>query len=448
MYIIFDVGLQDKPLRLPYALTPMTIQANMSQPFHASDTARPMPNAWQLLRQQPAARWSLRVFWGLLFVAVFADFIANDKPLYCRLEGKHYFPVARHYLVKTGLARWKPPFTGANFADLPYERAIWPPIPYSPQVLDKKNLNYVSPFGKQRVASWRYRHWLGTDQIGRDVAAGLVWGARTALWVGLLSMGIALVIGLVMGAMAGFFGDDGLTTTWVHILFNVLGLIAGLFLAFVPNADGVWRGWLYLLATLGSCLILANLMAWVATRLPSLNKPIALPIDLLVMRLVEILNSVPALLLLLAVAAVLRKPSLLAVMLIIGLIRWTGIARFVRGELLRIRNLSYIEAARVLGLREWRILWRHAVPNALTPVLIALSFGIAGAILLEAFLSFLGIGLAPDEVTWGTMLNVARSNFRAWWLALFPGLAIFVTVTIFNLLGEGLSEAMRGQKQA
>ena len=104
--------------------------------------------------------------------------------------------------------------------------------------------------------------------------------------------------------------------------------------------------------------------------------------------------------------------------------------------------MGYVEAARVLGLSEWRILWRHAAPNALGPVLIALAFGIAGAILLEAFLSFLGIGLSPEEVTWGTMLNVARSNFRAWWLALGPGLAIFFTVTIFNLLGEGLSEAM------
>ncbi len=454
MYIIFGVGVQSESLWLPDALNPVAKRASMSQLTRVQHTLAvlgptggSLSEVWQLLRQQPAARWSLRVFWVLLFVAVFADFIANDKPLYCRLGGRHYFPVAKHYLIKAGWAEWKAPFTGANFADLPYERVIWPPIPYSPQVLDKKNLNYVSPFGKQRVASWRYRHWLGSDQIGRDVAAGLVWGTRTALWVGLLSMSIALVIGLVLGAVAGFFGDDGLTTTWTHIVLNLFGLIAGLFLAFVPDTNGEWRGWLHLLMTLSGYLILANLIAWAVTRLPVLNKRITLPVDLLVMRLVEILNSIPALLLLLAVAAVLRKPSLAAVMLVIGLIRWTGIARFVRSELLRIRSLSYIEAARVLGLREWRILWRHAVPNALTPVLIALSFGIAGAILLEAFLSFLGIGLAPDEVTWGTMLNVARSNFRAWWLALFPGLAIFVTVTIFNLIGEGLSEAIRGQRQ-
>ena len=99
-------------------------------------------------------------------------------------------------------------------------------------------------------------------------------------------------------------------------------------------------------------------------------------------------------------------------------------------------------SAQALGYSEWRIILRHAVPNALTPVLITVAFGIASAILLEAFLSFLGIGVPPEQVTWGSMLNSARTYFSAWWLAIFPGLAIFVTVTIFNLLGEGLTDAL------
>lgn len=391
---------------------------------------------------RPAARWSLRILWVILFFAVFADFIANDKPLYCRIEGTNYFPVLRHYAVKAGWARWDGALAGGDWQNLQYERVLFPPIPYSPQTIDRKNFNYVGPFDAQRVASLRYRHWLGTDQIGRDVAAGLIWGARTAMLVGLLSMGVALVIGILLGAVAGYFGDHGLRMPVVQIVLNVLGLLAGLFYASVPIETGEAGSLLRSLGIVAGCLASANILAWLLLRIPALNRRATVPADMLVMRLIEVMNSIPALLLLLSVTAILRKPSLLAVMVIIGLIRWTGVAKFIRAELLRIRSLEYIEAARVLGFGEWRILWRHAAPNALGPVLIALAFGIAGAILLEAFLSFLGIGVAPDQVTWGSMLNVARGNFRAWWLAVCPGLAIFVTVTVFNLLGEGLTDAM------
>ena len=405
-------------------------------------------SVWELLRQRRAMRWSLRMLWVLLFFAVFADFIANEKPLYCRIEGQTYFPVLRHYLVEAGWARWDGALAGGDWKNLSYERVVFPPIPYSPQALDKKNFNYVSPFGRQRVESWRYRHWMGTDQIGRDVAAGMIWGARTAMLVGLVSMGVALLIGILLGAVAGFFGDRSLKVSIAGVVLNLIVGAAGLFYATVPGPDGAFRGWGQAVLIFATILLIANALSWLLSKNPFLKRRVYLPADMLVLRLIEVMNSIPALLLLLSVAAVLHKPSLLATMLIIGLIRWTGIARFIRAELLRIRSLGYIESARVLGLSEWRILWRHAAPNALGPVLIALAFGIAGAILLEAFLSFLGIGLSPEEVTWGTMLNVARSNFRAWWLALGPGLAIFITVTIFNLLGEGLSEAMNPQRRS
>ena len=124
-------------------------------------------------------------------------------------------------------------------------------------------------------------------------------------------------------------------------------------------------------------------------------------------------------------------------MFLIGLLAWPSIARFIRAELLRIRQLEYIEAARAIGLSEWRILARHAIPNALPPVLITIAFGTASAILLEATLSFLGIGVDINAITWGSMLRV--SKVTAWWMFIFPGLAIFATVTLFNLLGDQLS---------
>ena len=136
------------------------------------------------------------------------------------------------------------------------------------------------------------------------------------------------------------------------------------------------------------------------------------------------------------------KPSLLIVMVVIGLTSWTGIARFIRGELLRVRNLEYIEAANALGFPEFRTLFKHAIPNALSPVLIAIAFGIAAAILIESTLSFLGIGVPPEILTWGALLSSARQSPTAWWLAIFPGAAIFLTVTIYNLVGEGLTDAL------
>ena len=165
--------------------------------------------------------------------------------------------------------------------------------------------------------------------------------------------------------------------------------------------------------------------------------------DFIVMRGVEVLNSIPTLFLLLAIMAVVRTPSILYIMVIIGLVRWTGIARLVRAELLKVRQQDYILAARAMGFSSWRILFRHALPNSLSPVWTTLAFGIAGAILLEAFLSFLGIGLPVEEVTWGSLLRqISGSNTRAWWLAVFPGLAIFITVLAFNLIGERLSDIL------
>ena len=129
-------------------------------------------------------------------------------------------------------------------------------------------------------------------------------------------------------------------------------------------------------------------------------------------------------------------------MVIIGLTSWTGIARFTRAELLRIRNLEYISASNALGFSSIRTIFKHALPNALAPVFVSIAFGIASAILVEASLSFLGIGVPDDIVTWGALLNLGRQNLEAWWLIIYPGIAIFVTITIYNMIAESLRDAL------
>ncbi len=397
-------------------------------------------------RNRPA-RWALRLLFVLLFFALFADFLANEKPLYARIAGETHFPVFQQYAVDLGLAQWDARFVNQSWKDQPYEQVIWPPIPYSARTIDRRNMNYVSPFDDQNVDSRRFRHWLGTDQIGRDVAAGMITGARTAILVGVVAMSVAALIGILLGTLAGFFGDERLRVSRIGLILQVVALMLGIFYGFIVRQYAIAQGafgW-EVLKSLG--LVLGFLLAGYALaiplrRLPVLGRPVVLPMDLLVMRAIEVVNSIPSLLLILSIVAVIERSNILHVMLIIGLISWTSIARFTRAELLRIRGLTYIEAARALGVREWRIILRHALPNAITPVMITIAFGIANAILLEATLTFLSVEVAAEQVTWGKLLNLARGYAPAWWLAVFPGLAIFFSVTLFNLIGEGLTDAL------
>lgn len=398
-------------------------------------------------RKNRLAVWSLRALYALLFVALFADFIANEKPLYCKIDGKVYFPVLKQYAVGLGWGHWEARFVTSDWQDLKYEAVVLPLIPYSTKTMDKRNMGKVSPTGRQRLASWRYRHWFGTDEVGRDVLAGMIAGTRTAMLVGVVSMAIATVIGIFFGAIAGYFGDDKLQVSRIRLVLNLLGLFFAVFYGFTVRSYAFVEGKFgaELFKSLGifvGILLFVNVLASISKKISFLGKKITIPADMLVMRFIEMLNSIPALLLILSVVAVIRKPSILYIMAIIGLIRWTSIARFIRAELLKVRSLSYIEAAQAMGFSNTRIILRHALPNALTAVLIAIAFGVASSILLESFLSFLGIGVDVAQVTWGTLLNKGQQNISAWWLSVFPGLAIFFTVLIFNLIGEGLSDAL------
>ena len=219
--------------------------------------------------------------------------------------------------------------------------------------------------------SWAYP--LGTDDLGRDVLTRILYGARISLLVGFVAVGIATVIGIVLGALAGYYGR------WV---------------------------------------------------------------DALLMRFVDIMLCFPTFFLILAVIAFL-DPSIWNIMIIIGLTGWMGVARLVRAEFLSLRERDFVLAARALGAGDGRIIFRHILPNALSPVLVSATLGVAGAILTESALSFLGIGVQPPTPSWGNMLIAGKQTLgTAWWLSVFPGLAILITVLGYNLLGEGIRDAL------
>lgn len=312
-------------------------------------------------------------------------------------------------------------------------------IPYNSTSIDFKNANTIGPFADQSVSSAYYRHWLGTDELGHDVLAQLIYGSKTALLIGVLSVLLSAIVGIFLGSTAAYFGDNGLKLKRNKAIFSsTIQLIVLIYLIFV------WP-WAYVSSYSTVIAIIASIalsvILWKWTLVPNNRtiKSISVPFDLLVGRLIEAMDSLPILFIIVSLSAIL-KPSIFGVILIIGLSNWASIARYARAESLKIKNLDYIESARAMGIPQKRIIFSHILPNALPPVFITLAFGVAASILIEATLSFLGMGISVEEASWGSMLAEARRFPEAWWLAIFPGLAIFLVVYSCNKLGEALSK--------
>ncbi|MEL6392727.1 MAG: ABC transporter permease [Bacteroidota bacterium] len=390
-------------------------------------------------------KWARRSLRFLLLLALLADFLANDRPIVAVYEGDLRWPVFHQYAEMAGLAKPYADLPGRSWERAETSFAVWPLIPYSADSPDRGTGRYKPPGSRPEDGSFGETHWLGTDKGSRDVLAGLIRGLRVSLGIGIGSMLIAFLLGVLIGAPAGFFADDSLISKRSHWIGSLMGSVIGatycLFSWWPFTAY-----WSFLPRVISSLVIigfmgLAGRMILGLIPWSWLKQKSTIPLDFFALRLIELITSIPGLVLLIAFLGIIENPSVWWVMLLIGGLRWTGIARFLRAELLRIRQLPYIESARVLGFNDWYILRKHALPNAWGPVIVAMSFGIGIAILLEAYLSFLGIGLPLESVSWGSLLRQARAMPSAWWLAIFPGLMIFVTVLACNILGEQESGA-------
>ncbi len=421
--------------------------------------------AWGQFKKNRPAYVSLWVLGFLAVIALLAPILANDQPLYATYKGETMFPAfsfkkayeitdanGKVERIQPDIAKWK---------QMKLDGVIWAPVPYSPSKSDFLNSDFKGPGDKQMFKNeqgqlvempLRFRHFLGTNKKGEDVLSGLIHAARISLSIGILSMGIATLIGLALGALAGYFGDNRLVTTRGRFWTFLFGLLLAYFYGFQVRADiladaiGTSSG--ELLLQLGISLLVfagvATLFSFIGKglgALPFLNSKVNIAVDSTVSRLIEILVSIPTLILILSLAAI-AKPSMVNLMLIIGMTGWTGIARLTRAEFLKIRSLEYIQAGQALGYTEARIIFRHALPNGIGPAFVVIAFGVAGAILAESSLSFLGVGVPPELVTWGSLVNSGRQQFSAWWLVIFPGMAIFITVAVYNLLGDGLRDAL------
>jgi peptide/nickel transport system permease protein len=423
--------------------------------------------AWLQFKKNRIAYLSYKVLLVLIFLAIIAPFISTDQPLYCNYKGTSMFPAFSllHTCTVTD------PHTGATeilqYDIIDWKRfhadcLIFAPVAYAPAQSDYDNSNYVGPSDKQVFVTaagetvempTKFRHWLGTNKTGADVLSGLINGTRVSLLIGILSMSIASIIGILLGGLAGYFGDRKLQTTrgafWTVVVGLVLAFYYGFLIRSYQISDALMSsnfeafqqlvlGFVIFLLV----LLLFFLLGKPVGKLPFLNKQVFIPVDSIVSRCIEILISMPLLILIISISAIVKEKSIVNVMIIIGFTSWTGIARLTRAEFLRVSTLDYIQTAKALGFKELRIILKHALPNAVAPAFVAIAFGIASAILIESSLSFLGIGVPPELVTWGSLLSSGREQYHAWWLVIFPGLAIFITVTVYNLLGEGLRDAL------
>jgi peptide/nickel transport system permease protein len=350
------------------------------------------------------ARNGLRMVILLFAVAAFAPFLANSHAI-VRLADGHWSspalrtmePIEWRFLIyvplagviyllrrplqkRVGLAAilvlgviagveiavvFSHPFNDpTNDRDRPATFKLMAPIPYSPI---ETTLDQFEPPS--------LKHLCGTDSTGRDIAARMLHGARTSLSIGFVSQGIALLVGVTLGGLAGYY-----------------------------------RGW----------------------------------IDIAVCRFIEVMDCFPPLLLILVVIGIFESQNnMFYIMAVIGLTGWTGLARLVRGEFLRLSGQPFTLAAQALGASDFRVIVRHLLPNALGPILVAATFGVASAILIESSLSFLGFGMQAPTPSWGDILNESRRYIDfAWWLAFFPGLAILITIMSYNFVGEGLRDAV------
>ncbi len=414
-------------------------------------------NAMVRLRKNRLAMFALRIVMVLSLIAIFADFIAYNKPFYTRYQDEAYFPLFNDYLETIGLYTWDSELIHADWLDMEregkLEYSFWAPVRYLPHDMDQENPRALSPFGKQKIDNWKDWHFLGTDRDGRDVLSALIHGSRISLTIGLVAVGIAAFIGILLGSMAGFYGDNRLQLSRIGIVFLIIGLILGYFYGFTARSyalkAALENGGL---TAIGHYLLSIVILVGVTALCIFMSKPLErikwlgvkryLWLDIMLSRIIEIWSSIPVLVLIITIGAITEERSIFLLMVLLGIFSWPSVARYMRGEILRTRNQMFIEAARSLGFKEFRIIIRHAIPNSLAPVLVVIAFGIAGAISIEAALSFLGIGVPEDVITWGKILRDARSNISAWWLSLFPGFAIFLTVTALNLLGEGLRDAL------
>ena len=334
----------------------------------------PSARAWRRFKRNRLGYWSLVLFCLLVVGSLFAEVLSNDRPLVVRYEGTTYFPMVKDYAETVFGGDFD---TTTDYLD-PFIReqltkgdnwAIYAPNPYGPQTL-----NYFAKLHNPSPPT--LDNLFGTDDRGRDLLAQLIYGFRVSVLFALALTVIGVLLGVVTGAIQGFFGGKT---------------------------------------------------------------------DLAFQRFIEIWGSMPELYLLIIFSAVFA-PSISLLLILLSLFGWMGLSDYVRAEFLRNRQLDYVRAARALGLSNWQIIWRHVLPNSLTPVVTFLPFRMSAAILALTSLDFLGLGVPPGTPSLGELLSQGKNNIDAWWISISTFAVLVITLLLLTFMGDALRDALDPRK--
>lgn len=324
-------------------------------------------------------------------------------------------------------------------------------IPFGPDQVSREAVPYSVPGTSELAADGSIRkHILGTDQLGRDVMSRLVHGISIALKVGILSSFISLIIALFLGGLSGFVGDRSHKMNYLQLFLLMIGFVLLQYyaseLAFHENDRGEYVKSYF---AYGMILSLGVMLLLYISRLGLTSglKEFWMPWDTIVVKLLEVFRSIPRLFLLLAIFSIITVPTVSSVIWVIGLIRWPNLTRIIRAEIMAQKQDDYVKNAQILGLPGLTIFFKHVLPNVYRPIIVLTALNMGTAILIESSLSFLHIGLPIGEVSWGRMLSDARQYIPAWWLAIGPGLLIFISILCFNTIGDRLSHHFKVNKQ-
>lgn len=356
------------PVELPTETLPTSRLAPTVQPLS------PNQRAWRRFKRNRLGFWSLWVFVILLVLSLLSELLSNDKPLVAKYDGHLYFPLVENppevqfggdFRTPTD---WSDPFIAEQFAK-PGNWMLRPPNHHSATSIEY----FAKPPNPARPNS---DDWLGTDGLGRDMVARLLYGFRVSVLFAMVLTVIGVAIGLAAGAVQGYFAGK---------------------------------------------------------------------VDLTMQRLIEIWASIPDLYLLIIFASIFR-PSLLLLLVLLSFFGWIGLADYTRAEFLRNRSLEFVKSARALGLSNWQIIWRHVLPNSLTPAITFLPFRMSEALLALVALDFLGLGVPPDVPSLGNLVQQGKANLDAWWI-IFPTFALLVILMmLLTFIGDALRDAFDTRK--
>ena len=343
----------------------------------APPSVKPMsPNqrAWARFKRNRIGCVSLWCFVIFLVLATFAELVSNDRPLVARYDGQLFFPLFNNHPETTFGGDFETP---TDWSDPLIADAFAKPGHWAFFTLNRYSATTTNPFEAVPSPAPPSRlHWLGTDSLGQDMVARLLYGFRVSIWFAFALTLAGTAIGILAGALQGYFGGR---------------------------------------------------------------------VDLGMQRLIEIWSSIPELYLLIIFASIF-EPSLLLLLVLLSLFGWVGLSDYVRAEFLRNRGLEFVKAARAMGLSNRQIIWRHVLPNSMTPVITFLPFRMSGAILSLVALDFLGLGVPPSVPSLGDLVRQGKANLDAWWIIFPTFLVLVVTLLLLTFIGDALRDAFDTRK--